>query len=373
MTTTAAAATFVVQLLLLCLLTAAADGRPAAPKHRRDIVPLRRILDGSTNSSGGWTVLSKGFTFAAGSAPFRSCHASTVVEIEKDHFLVAYFAGSREGARDVKIWSQRFKDGRWQPPQVVDQERNVPMWNPVLFKPPNSTELLLFHKIGPDVRSWTGAMRRSVDGGATWLPRELLPPGILGPTKNKVTEDYGRTWRRHGPIYVKGVAQGVIQPFPYATRTKSNGALRVLMRSFTGLGKVYMAESRDGGFTWTNAAPTALPNPNSGIDGTRTRDGELVLAYNARSRGQLKVAVSGDDGDSWREVLTLEDHDSMEFSYPAVITSGDGLIHVTYTYNRTQIKVSMWLFSPGDSSPDVLRNEDYRTHCTRLLAEIKEE
>ena len=81
----------------------------------------------------------------------------------------------------------------------------------------------------------------------------------------------------------------------------------------------------------------ALPNPNSGTDAVTLADGRHLLVYNHTDRGRspLDVAVSR-DGRTWTPVVALETEPG-EFSYPAVIQSADGLVHVTWTWNREAI------------------------------------
>src|SRR5207248_9794606 len=96
--------------------------------------------------------------------------------------------------------------------------------------------------------------------------------------------------------------------------------------------------SHGNGRTWSKMTLTELPNPNSGIDALRLKDGRQLLVYNHTKQGRSPLNISiSEDGSIWRAALVLEKIPG-EFSYPAVIQTRDGLIHITYTWNRKLIK-----------------------------------
>jgi alpha-L-rhamnosidase len=49
------------------------------------------------------------------------------------------------------------------------------------------------------------------------------------------------------------------------------------------------------------------------------------------------VAISN-DGKKWYAAAILEDSPVSQYSYPSVIQSADGMVHVVYTWRRQKIK-----------------------------------
>ncbi len=291
-------------------------------------------------------------------APFPSCHASTIAET-KSGLIAAWFGGTGEKHPDVGIWVARHEGGKWTAPVeaangVQNPTERFACWNPVLFQP-KSGPLLLYYKVGPSPRDWWGMVKTSSDGGKTWSDARRLPDGILGPIKNKPIQlangdllspsstehegwhvhferstDLGKTWQKTGPI--KGEF-GVIQP---SILTYTDGRLQSLCRSQQH--KIIESWSSDNGKTWSELAATALSNPGSGIDAVTLANGRQLLVYNATTSGRspLNVAVS-EDGKNWKAALVLENQPG-EYSYPAVIQTADGLVHITYTWKRIKVK-----------------------------------
>src|SRR5437762_12292946 len=111
------------------------------------------------------------------------------------------------------------------------------------------------------------------------------------------TSDLGRTWDQVGPL--NGKEFQAIQP---TILRYGPGRLQVLCRTKEKV--IAESWSADEGKTWGPMAATALPNPNSGIDGVVLRDGRALLVYNHTPQGRtpLHVAVSA-DGKDWRAAL----------------------------------------------------------------------
>ena len=292
-------------------------------------------------------------------APFPSCHASTLVETEPGVLLAAWFGGKDEGAKDVQIWSSRFAAGKWSAPAVVGTEPGQPCWNPVLFRTAKGT-LWLWYKFGPNPMSWTGAARKSTDGGKTWSPPRLLPAGFYGPVRAKPIQlrdgtilagtslesyrcwspyvdrstDDGETWLRSTGFNVAG-KYGQIQPTIFEAQ---DGRIIALMRSKDPR-MICRAESTDAGKTFTAATSTDLANPSAGIDVVKTTKGDVFLIYNPTPlfRTPISLARSTDDGQTWKKVKDLETAPG-EYSYPAMIENNAGQLEILYTWQRTHIK-----------------------------------
>ena len=355
-------------------------------------------------------------------SPLRMSHVASICELPDGRLAAVWYAGSREGARDVAIYfaaqergqpnyalspqtplslaGQQMGEGGlggrgpspfWTTPRAIltpeqagrDLHRAVrKVGNPLLFSDAAGKLRLLYVTI--NVGGWSGSslnLTTSTDEGDSWAPsrRLTLSPffNVSELVRNRPAPLSDGSWLV--PIYheflgkfpellwLSETADGlsatksrisggrsIIQPALAALST--NTALAFL-RDCSPRKRISMARTDDAGRTWSPPQPLDLPNPDSGLTALRLADGRVLLAFNdsAAGRGNLSLAVSNDEGRTWRRLATLAEEAGAEFSYPFLLRTRDGKIHLAYTWKRKGIKHvafnSAWLNARQSQPP----------------------
>lgn len=306
-----------------------------------------------------------------------SVHVASLAEFAPGRLAACWYGGSKEGARDVAIYLTVRDDAQgshWSSlaPVVVAQsaERELQRYvkkvgNPLLFSAGEGRLHLLFVSIAAG--GWSGSslnLKETLDGGKTWSPARRL---VLSPffnvselVKNAPVPVEGGGWCV--PIYhemigkfpeflwldVPNALAPAVRSRPFGGRTAFQpalvplGARRALLLCRTACDRTELFGSRteDGGVHWTSPAPVGLPNSGSGIAALRLTDGRILLAFNDTHSGRdnLRLAVSADDGETWRRGATVASEPGAEFSYPYLLQTRDGRIHLAFTWKRTAIR-----------------------------------
>jgi len=251
--------------------------------------------------------------------------------------------------------SERYHDG------------GAPIWNwqdNILLKPDDrfSAEIIAKFKLSPPSNTgWAGyaprydnliieagkdVAKRSI-GWMTRIKPLLTDKGkIILPLYSDgfnlsmmaISDDDGETWRPGLPV----VGRGPIQP---ALVRKKNGNLVAVMRdSGDDPNRVHISESTDEGESWTPSSKSDIPNTAS-VEMLVLADGKWAFLGNDIDDGryQLSLRISDDEGKSWKWKTYIENDLSKKgsYSYPSLIQTRDGLLHMTYSYHPEKDKKSI--------------------------------
>lgn len=349
----------------------------AVPLFNRYIAPQpepRLLLADATTLNRSAPAMRIGY--ACEDCPTPSVHGANVIETRDGGLLATWFGGTREGATDVALWAANYspQTRRWSAPRriigAVETQNALgrhikTVGNSVLVRDALG-ELSLYY-VSVSVGGWAGSalnVMLSSDDGKSWgMPRRLITSPFFNiSTLNKsapLAYDDGSIAL---PVYHEFIGKfsellrldpagrildkvrithgrRAIQPLLLPV---SQDQLLALMRD-TGPfpGHVLLSRSADAGMHWPMQQELSLPNPDSAVGGLRRPDGSLLLVFNdvEAGRSSLALALSRDDGQSWRIVRHFEQSPNKEeFSYPYLIRSRDGTMHLLYTWNRTRIR-----------------------------------
>lgn len=315
---------------------------------------------------------------------YPGVHVATLAQAPNGDLLYGFYAGREEQAEDVATYMSRLPKGEntWQPPRVIFDEAGRPDGNAVLYSDGQRVHLFFSTIMQSE---WTEAILRRIhsdDNGRTWSAPESIREEwgwLFGNRPFKMSNGelivpiYAETNWSSGfyipsadlnawPSYPENFGEwlrspnGAIQP---TTVELEDGHLLAFMR--TRDREIYRSESFDYGRTWSPAVPTGLPNNNARVSLLKLDDGALLLAYNPTTRGRemLRLALSYDNGRTWPHSVGIESEAGQEFSYPELLATRDGMLHLGYTHRRKSMRHLVFNEEFVRSGADIPSNPTY--------------
>lgn len=320
--------------------------------------------------------------FTSGQDGYHTYRIPAVIRA-KNGDLLAFCEGRKSAggdSGDIDLLQKRSTDGgrTWSAAQLVWNDDANTCGNPcpVLDESTGTLWLLLTHNLGTDHEKQIAArtakgtrtawVASSKDNGATWTkPKEITSttkdpswtwyatgPGVgiqlkNGPHAGRLvipcdhnyddpvekkhlsgshtiySDDHGRTWK------LGGVIRPRVNECQVVELADGRGTLLMNMRSNHGRNVRAQATSADGGATWTaptDSAPLVEPVCQASL--IRHESGLLLFSNPAaKTRVNLTVRSSADDGRTWRNVAVLHEGPSAYSSLISLSAAEAGCLY----------------------------------------------
>jgi predicted neuraminidase len=310
-----------------------------------------------------------------------SVHAGAAILLNDGNLRAFWFAGSREGAKDVVIQTAVLdtKAGSWSNPEVVidrvTAEKGLSRYIKKLGNPlpvRSSQGKLQLYFVTVSVGGWAGSSiswMESSDEGVSWSRAQRLitspalnlstlikapgfdfTDGTLGlPVYHEWMGKFGELIRIDGGQVIdkRRISSGraLLQPIMFIDTTEKAVAYFRQARS-AGPPRIASALTENAGQSWVSGVDLDLANPNAAIAGLQLSNGDRLIALNdlESARHRLVLAMAPPGSNNWNVIAEVESDQTLtnglyrEFSYPYLLLGANGEVHLIYTYDRKKMK-----------------------------------
>ncbi|MBX9597614.1 MAG: exo-alpha-sialidase [Burkholderiales bacterium] len=300
-----------------------------------------------------------------------AAHSSSFTMLPNGDLLAFWFAGTKEGSPDVKIWRSTYHNGKWSmatalvDPQMIAKANHryvIKVGNPVIYRAENG--VLHLFVVSVSIGGWSGSALNhltSTDGGIHWSEPErivispffnistlvrtsavtLSDGGFYLPVYMELGRKYPELLRfNYDGKFVEQIRitakDKMIQPSLVALSSEKAWVYFRNANKPSEVRNLYASFSSNAGLSWSAPQKTNLLNPDSSLVVANLGSGRLLMVYNQDDRSQLKLALSR-DGINWQPFYDLENQHGKEFSYPSIQINED-IVDIMYTDDRKVIK-----------------------------------